>query len=131
MVTGRGLRWSVCRLAGEAEHPVAGLVGDVVDVPAESFGDAQAVVDDHRRGAWSVGLGGAEEPAELVPVEADGRCLVVDVGPAYPGDGEGVEEFGVPDGVLVELRQARRAAGDGGRRGGPAGARLGHFGKGK
>jgi short chain dehydrogenase len=52
-------------LAGDAQHPVASLVGEVLHVAAQGLVDAQAVVDeqgDERGRASGVGVGRGEQP---------------------------------------------------------------------
>jgi hypothetical protein len=71
-----------------------------------------------------VGLGGGEEAIELVGSEAHGGGVLADLGPAHVGDGRVLENFGISDAVVVELRQARQAPSDRRRRGRPSGRRL-------
>jgi len=107
-------------------------VRSYADIPAQRFGDAQAVVDEQgeqRRGARPVRLCRREEPAEFVAVEAHGGRVVIDVGSAYPGHGGDIEQSGVPYGVVVEPGQTRETPGDRRRREGTAGAGLGDFGE--
>jgi|GEM_PF-3023228 len=84
----QGLGRALAALAGEAQHPVADLVAEVLHVPGQRLGDAQAVVDEQahqRHRAGPIDFGSAEQTAQLVPVQTHGGRVVVDPGTTYPG----------------------------------------------
>jgi hypothetical protein len=123
----RGLGRGLPALAHDPQDPVSALVGERLDVAGEHLGDAQAVVDEQaheRRRPPAVGLGGGKQFVELLGGEADGGGVVGDLGPAHVGDRRVLEGLGVLDAVVVELRQARQAPSNRGRRGRPSGRRL-------
>ena len=116
---GEGLGGGRAALAHDAQHLVAALMREGLDVAGEDFGDAQAVVDEQaheRRRLWAVRFGGRQELVKLLGGEADSGRVVGDLRSAHVGDGRVLEQPSVLDAVVVELRQARQAPSDRRRR---------------
>jgi hypothetical protein len=111
-------------LADHPQHPVAGILAQVGDVGGASLIDAQSIVQQqphHRRGAQrlgaSVGIGGDDQGAGLIPVQAHrGRVVRIHHRPGHSLGGDPADQV-VSRAVPVERGQRRQAAAHaGGRR---------------
>jgi hypothetical protein len=69
-------------------------------------------------------FGGGERPVQLGGGQPDGGGVLAHLGAADVGDRGVLQQFDLPQAVVVEPGQAGQPAGDGGGRGRPTGRRL-------